>query len=94
MQKSRRSGFSGSSSSYAGRIMKDPSTVDAQIPAERSFKLDTFRMILTCDPSMRRGLRSGSNRVLGRVADQMQIRDTAFIVMFRKRGVNIDERIL
>jgi hypothetical protein len=74
--------------------MKDPSTADAQIRAERSFKLDTFRMILTCDPSMRRGLRSGSNRVLGRVADQMQIRDTAFIAMFHKRGVNIDERIL
>jgi hypothetical protein len=51
-------------------------------------------MILTCDLSMRRGLRSGSNRVLGRVADQMQIRDTAFIAMFHKRGVNIDERIL
>jgi hypothetical protein len=52
--------------------MKDPSTVDAQIPEEQSFKLGTFRMIQTCDPSMRRGLRSGSNRVLGRVADQMQ----------------------
>jgi hypothetical protein len=74
--------------------MKDPSTVDAQIQAEQSFKLGTFRMIRTYDPSMRRGLRSGSNRVLGRVADQMQIRDTAFIAMFRKRGGTIDERIL
>jgi hypothetical protein len=74
--------------------MKDPSTADAQIRAERSFKLGTFRMILTCDPAMRRGLRSGSNRVLGRVADQMQIRGTDVIVMFRKRGVNIDERKL
>jgi hypothetical protein len=86
--------------------MKDPSTVDAQIPAEQSFETHYLRIVpssrkgltrmvhLPCDPSMQRGLRSGSDRVLGRVADQMRIQVTPLSPCVHKRGGIMSERKL
>ncbi len=61
-------------------MLKDPSTTDAQVREERSFKRATrvrFATSETSDLSMRRGLQSGSDRVLGRVADQSEYKATA-----------------
>lgn len=67
-------------------MLKDPSTADAQVREERSFKRATrvrFATSETSDPSMRRGLQSGSDRVLGRVADQSEYKATAAACPFR-----------